>query len=196
MKIPVLLVAVTLSACATQTPRIATRAAAAKRLAKPTSPRLRLGWVSWNEPREIVACTRRVDDNGNTVGVMGPCYRIGDDSTAHRLVSWLNGDDPDRNPANVILADWENRCSLIIEDYQAVPSPRPARLIMITPSGKKVLDEWTPSPKDEGDAFQVEATFSTDGTVMASVHLSIGLGEGERIIGIAGAKVFSTPACE
>jgi|GEM_PF-7015141 len=185
-----------LAACATQTPRVATRTDAARKLSKPTQPRIRLAWVSWSEPKELLACTRRIDDNGNTVGVMGPCYKIGDDSTPHRLISWLNGDDPDRNPSNVILSDWENRCTLILEDAVLVPTPKPARLILVTPTGKKVLDEWTPSPKDEGDAFQVEATFSTDGKMMASVHLSVGLGEGERIIGIAGAKVFATPECE
>jgi hypothetical protein len=154
-------------------------------------PRVRLGWVSWNSNDEIYACTRRVDDNGNTIGVMGPCKKIGLDGVNHTLVSWLNVETPDRSPSNA--SPFPAGCKLVLEDGHL---PSPARLILVTPTGRKTLDEWKPDEKTEGDVFATEATFSSDGKRMASVHLAIGLGEGERVVAVAGAKLFDTPACE
>jgi hypothetical protein len=189
-------VAALVASCASQSPRVEPRTAAKAgrpTLTAPDKPRPRLGWVSWLDAETLYGCDRRVDDNGNTLGVMGPCWKIGVDNVKHKMISWANAEAPDRSPANAGIWD---KCRLVLEDARLVPPQAPARLVLESPSGRTTLDEWAPPSDVEGDAFQLEATFEPDGKRLGIVRLAIGLGEGERIVRIAGARLVDVPICD
>jgi len=184
--------ALLVAGCATQSPHVEPRKPGRPSLTA-AQPRARLGWVSWIDPDTLYACDRRVDDAGNTLGVMGPCWRIGTDSVKHKMVSWANAEAPDRTPSNA--GPWD-RCRLVLEDARMAPPLAPARLILETPTGRTTLDEWAPPTEVEGDAFTLEATFDPEGKRLGIVRLAIGLGEGERIVRIAGARLVDVPTCD
>jgi hypothetical protein len=154
--------------------------------------RLRLGWVTWPNDDTLVYCNRRLDDAGNPVGVTGPCFRQPAEKEPHRMVAFTNVERPDPTPPD--RGPWP-ACRIELEAAQLVPAPTPARAWLVAPSGRTLLEEWTPPADVNGDAFQLEATFSPKKTWMALTHLAIGLGEGERSIEIAGATIRRTPPC-
>lgn len=171
--------------CAAQSPQLSTRTPEGGRHA-------RFGWVAWDAPDTLITCNRRVDDHGTTLGVLGPCARIRPNLPRQALVSWLNINRPDTTPADA--APWKT-CSLRLEDAQLGPTPSPARLWLVTPSGRRELAAWTPEARLTADVFKMEATFSPDGPWLGIVHLAIGLGEGERVIEIPIAQVIPLPDC-
>ncbi|MFI5288981.1 MAG: hypothetical protein ACHQ17_04995 [Polyangia bacterium] len=181
--------------CATQAPAVAPRSTTplGAKTARPASAWPRLGWVAWDDPDTLVVCDRRVADDGAPIGVLGPCKKIGPDNVPHKLISWLNADQPDESVAD---ASPFSACHLELDEMQLVPKPVPARAWLVGPSGKRtLLAEWTPDASVDGDRFRLEATFSPGGKWMALVELAIGVGEGERTLEIAGAHLYPTPAC-
>jgi hypothetical protein len=160
---------------------------------RPAAHSLRLGWVAWGTPSRIYYCNRRLDDQGNPVGVTGPCWRLeAGESEPHRMVAWMNAEHPDATTPDAFPG---GKCRVELEDAQLVPAPRPARAWLVAPSGKTLLDEWTPDPKVVGDLFAVEVSFAPEGKWMALVHLAVGLGEGERSVEFAGAAIRPLPGC-
>lgn len=181
-----------LAACAPSSTQRAAKAGFPAR-ATPEHKRVRLGWVTWPNADTMIYCNRRVDDQGNLVGVLGPCWRYeAGEPAPKKIMSWSNLGRPDSTPPAV--GPWD-RCTLELEDARLVPTPSPARASLQSPTAKTPLDEWTPDPKLTGDAYATEVSFSPEGKWMAVLHLSIGLGEGERTIEIADAKLAAVPAC-
>jgi hypothetical protein len=153
----------------------------------------RLGWLTWSNPTTILYCNRRIDDQGNPVGVTGPCSRLeAGEQTPHRIVDWTNAGRPDSTAPTA--GPWD-RCSIELEDAQLVPTPKPARAFVVSPTGKTLIEEWTPDPKINGDVFALEVSFSPEGKWMAVARLAIGLGEGERTIEVSGVNIWPVPAC-
>jgi hypothetical protein len=152
----------------------------------------RLGWVAWEDADTVVFCNRRLDDEGRTQGVLGPCYKAGPDNVAHKMISWVMGEAPDTTPAN---AAPDPDCWIEIEEGALVPKERPARLTWNTHAGRRVLDEWTPDPKLQADRFTLEASFGPGGKYLAVLRVAIGLGDGERTVEIDGARLVPLPAC-
>jgi hypothetical protein len=173
-------------------PLPATKTAAAA-TATPGGERMRLGWITWNNADELMYCNRRIDDNGNPVGVLGPCWRLAAGEAApHKMVSWLNiGRMDDKLPD---VGPWP-RCSVELEPAKLLPKAEPARAWLRSPSGRNVLDEWAPDAGVNGDAFVIELSFSPEGKWMAVAHLAIGLGEGERAVDFSSVTLRELPAC-
>jgi hypothetical protein len=153
---------------------------------------LRLGWLTWSNPTTVLYCNRRIDDQGNPVGVTGPCWRQEAGDAPHRIVTWTNAGRPD--PAPPTQGPWD-RCAIELEDAQLVPVAKPARAFVVSPTGKTLIEEWTADPKLNGDLFALEVSFSPEGQWMAVAKLAIGLGEGERTVEMAGVDILPVPAC-
>ncbi len=144
---------------------------------------IRLGWITWSDVNELIYCTRRIDDEANQVGVLGPCWRESAGEAPKKMFAWLNAgrrDDsaPDRGP-------WD-RCAVELKDTTAV---------LVTPTERTVLDDWKPGNDVPGDRFLVELSFSPEGKWMAVEHVAVHLGEGERIIEIPSVEIRPVPAC-
>jgi hypothetical protein len=150
---------------------------------KPLPHSERQAWVAWNNDTTLFYCNRRIDDRGNQIGVIGPCFRIKENDTPHRLVNFTNVNQPDTSPPNA------GPCHIELEDAQLVPFKKPARALI----GGKPLEEWMPD--GEGDVFMVETIPSPDGKLLAILHVAVGIGEGERIVEVSGARVIPAPAC-
>jgi hypothetical protein len=188
-----LAIVVLVAGCAQQTPQIEVKRAVSPATAAPhAGKRPRLGWVAWDDDKTLVFCNRRVDDQGRGLGVLGPCKKVTPDKTPKLLVSWLNIDTPDRTAADA--GPWA-QCSLELEDAKLVPPATPAKLWLVTPTGKRELEAWPPEANLTADAYQYEVSFSPDGAWMAVLRLAIGLGEGERTIELVGAKLHPVPKC-
>jgi hypothetical protein len=151
--------------------------------AKPAPHSQRMAWAAWNSDTVLFYCNRRLDDQGNQVGVIGPCHRIKQDDTPHLLVAFTNVNRPDTSPPNA------GPCNIELEDAQLVPQKKPARALI----GERVLEEWM--PEGDGDVFVIETLPSPDGKLLAILHVAIGLGEGERTIEVSGARVIPAPSC-
>jgi hypothetical protein len=174
---------------------------------KPASPppnamppgHARLAAVMWPVAKAIIYCTRRIDDYARPVGVAGPCKRLeAGDPEPVSTISWatlgrFENSAPDAMPASV-----GGRCHLEITQGQRAPAATPALLTWVAPSGKTVLEAWTPSGADavDTDAYTLEATFAPEGEWMAILHVAVGLGDGERIVKVPYAKMIRVPACE
>jgi hypothetical protein len=156
-------------------------------------PRLRLGMVTWTREDRLVYCNRRLDDAGTPVGVSGPCFSlVAGAEEPHRIVAFSNAERADTSPPDAFPSD---KCRIELAAGRFAPDVAPARATLVGPSGRQLLDEWTPPPEVQADAFQIEATVSPRGTWLALVRLAIGLGEGERTVEIAGASIRKTPPC-
>jgi hypothetical protein len=157
---------------------------------KPRAHDLRFGWTAWNSDSTLFYCNRRLDDNGNPIGVTGPCFKVrADDPNPHRLVAFLNVNQAEKTPPNAAPPG----CRIELEDAQLVPQKKPARAWLVGHAGKKLLEEWLPDA--EGDVFVVETTPSPDGKLLGILRVAIGIGEGERTVEIAGARVIPAPSC-
>jgi hypothetical protein len=156
---------------------------------KPQPHSLRFAWSAWNNDTTLFYCNRRLDDQGNQVGVIGPCFKIKENDTPHRLVAFTNVNRPETTPPNAA----PKGCTIEIEDAQLVPEKKPARAWLVTASGKQPLEEWLPD--SEGDVFVVETTPSPDGKLLGILRVAVGLGEGERTIEVPSARVIAMPAC-
>jgi hypothetical protein len=171
-----------------------------KRAVSPAAPRKgtrpRLAWVTWDR-NMVVACNRLVDDDAKTVGQPGPCVRVVGPATPARRGEKYDSIPieartlPDNQPAD--QGPWTD-CWLSIEDAQLVPTRKPARLIMHSPTGERDIGFWTPD--GEGDAFHIEASFDPAGKQMAILRVAVGLGEGARTITIADALVVPVYKCD
>ncbi len=150
-----------------------------------------LAWLSWSDANTLLVCNRRVDDQANTVGTPGPCLRVRAEQPLEPGVAFTPA-TADR--ANADAAPWSS-CPLTLEDAQSVPARKAARIMQRTPAGPRELEQWMPGAQVQGDAFQLEASFSPNGKWMAIVRVAVGLGEGERTVEIAGARLVPTPDC-
>jgi hypothetical protein len=150
---------------------------------KPRAHNARLAWAAWNSDTVLFYCNRRIDDMGNQVGVIGPCHKIKEDDTPHLLVAFTNVNRPETSPPNA------GPCNIELEDAVLVPQKKPARALI----GGKVLEEWMPDT--DGDLFVIETLPSPDGKLLAILRVAVGLGEGERSIEVANARVIPAPAC-
>ena len=148
---------------------------------KPLAHSQRLAWAAWNSDTTLFYCNRRLDDQGNQVGVIGPCHKIKQDDTPHLLVAFTNVNRPDSSPPNA------GPCAIELEDAQLVPQKKPARALI----GGKPIDEWL--PEGDGDLFVLETLPSPDGKLLGILRVAVGLGEGERTIEVAGARVIPMP---
>lgn len=153
----------------------------------PNGGLLRLGWITWSDVNEVVFCTRRLDDGGNQVGVLGPCWRQTVGDKPKKLFSWLNGGRSDDTPPN--SGPWQ-RCAVKLESTN-----KEAKATLLTPTGSEPLDDWTPPPEVNGDLFADELSFSPEGKWMAVLHLAVHLGEEERIIEPSWVDIRPVPAC-
>ena len=178
--------------CATQNTKVEVKRAVGANTGAHGGKRPRLAWVAWDDENTLVVCNRRVDDNGNPVGILGPCSKVGSDGVMHRMVSWLNTEGADKTFADATPYE---RCTLELEDAQLVPAPKPAKLFLVGPTGKQELEHWTPEGKLTADAYHLEVTFSPEMTWMAVVRVAIGLGEGERTIEVVSASLLPLPTC-
>ncbi len=152
-----------------------------------TGQPFRLGWITWSDVNEILYCNRRIDDNGDQVGVLGPCFRLSAGERPRQIMSWLNAGRPDASPPHA--GPWD-RCRL-----EHKGDSESAQLTMVTPTGKEPLEDWRPEAKVAADAYDVEVSFSPEGKWMAVVHVAIHLGDGERIIEIPSVDIRAVPAC-
>ncbi|HEY2744194.1 MAG TPA: hypothetical protein VGL86_06215 [Polyangia bacterium] len=135
----------------------------------------RLGWITWSDVNELVYCNQRLDDAGNRVGVLGPCWHMTVGEPAKKMLSWLNAGRPDSTPPNA--TPWE-RCSVELRGGTA---------ILHTPTETQTL---------ASDANgRVELSFSPEGKWMAIVHVALSGGEGERIVEVSAVDVRPIPAC-
>jgi hypothetical protein len=159
-----------LAACATQSPSVEVRHQIGLRA--PEEPRL--GWVTWADDETLVGCSRRIDDEGNPVGVLGPCKKVGPDGVVRPLVSWLNAEAPDRSPLG----------------FRVEPSRRPDEAPARLWAGKMLIEAWTPEKELTADEYRVEATRSPAGKWLGLVHLAIGIGEGQRTIEVTGLRLI------
>ena len=156
-------------------------------LTTPSGAPLRLGWVTWSDVNEIVYCNQRLDDAGNRVGVLGPCWHQTAGEPPKKMMSWLNAGRPDATPPNAV--PWE-RCSVELRgDTQA------ASATLLTPTSRELLDDWKPDAQIGGDRFADELSFSPEGKWMAVVHVALHLGEGERIVEVPSVDIRPVPAC-
>jgi hypothetical protein len=164
-----------------------------------TSGHARLAAVMWPVAKAIIYCTRRLDDHAQPVGVAGPCFRLeAGDPDPVKTISWVTLGRFESSAPDATPASFGGRCHLEIAQGQRLPAPTPARLTWVGPSGKRVLEEWTPNDAEavDADAYTIEATFAPEGEWMAILHVSVGLGDGERIVRVASAKLIRVPACE
>jgi hypothetical protein len=152
-----------------------------------TGQLMRLGWVTWSDVNELIFCNRRLDDNGQTVGVVGPCWRQSAGEPPKRILSWLNAGRPDETPPNA--GPWD-RCSVEVQG-----DTRGALATLLTPTGRESIEDWKPDAKVGGDVYAVELSFSPEGRWMAVARVAIHLGEGERIIEIPSVEIRAVPAC-
>jgi hypothetical protein len=150
---------------------------------KPRAHSQRLAWAAWNSDTVLFYCNRRLDDEGNQVGVIGPCFKVKENDTPHRLVNFTNINRPDTSPPNA------GPCGLELEDAQLVPEKKPARVLV----GGKPLEEWMPDA--DGDLFVLETLPSPDGKLLAILRVAVGLGEGMRTVEVVSARVTAAPSC-
>jgi hypothetical protein len=150
---------------------------------KPQPHSARLAWSAWNSDTVLFYCNRRLDDLGNQIGVIGPCFKIKQDDTPHRLVNFTNINRPDTSPPNA------GPCRIQLEDAQLLPQKKPARVL----ADGKVVEEWLPD--GDGDLFVLETSPSPDGKLLAILRVAVGLGEGERTVEVVGARVIPAPGC-
>jgi hypothetical protein len=148
---------------------------------------MRLGWVTWSDVNELLYCNRRLDDEGQQVGVLGPCWRLTAGEQPKRIMSWLNAGRPDASPPGG--GPWD-RCHL-----ETHGDSQGAWIKLVTPTSKDSIDDWKPDAKVGGDLYATELSFSPEGKWMAVVHLAVHLGDGERIIEIPSVDIRSVPAC-
>jgi hypothetical protein len=174
------LVIVTLAACK---PLPSARAP----LRSSTGQPMRLGWVTWSDVNEIIFCTRRLDDSGAAVGVLGPCWRQPAGEPPRKILSWLNAGRPDATAPTA--GPWD-RCTV-----ESKGDSQGATATLLTPTGRETIEDWRPDPKIGGDVFAIELSFSPEGRWMAVVRLAIHLGEDERIVEIPSVDIRSVPAC-
>ena len=172
--------------CASQAPRVEVARAVGR------NAKARLGWLTRDDPDTLVTCNRRVDDQGNGVGILGPCAKVGTDGVSHTIVSWTNAEHPDTSAADA--GPWHG-CWLELDDAQLVPRETPARAWFVTPGEKRLLEEWHPEPTLTADQYRLEASISPEHKWLALAHLAIGLGEGERIVEIPAARLLPLPDC-
>jgi hypothetical protein len=145
----------------------------------PGAPSLRLGWLMWTSASTVVFCHRRLDDDGNPVGVTGPCFKSSvDNPNPGRIVAFVSPGKPDPAPPNVAPPG----CTIELEEAQLVPAPKPARAWLVSSTGKTLLEEWSPAREVNGDRFVLETSLSPDGKWLALARLAVGVGEGERSI--------------
>lgn len=148
---------------------------------------MRLGWITWSDVNEVLYCNRRLDDAGNLVGVLGPCWRMSAGERPKKILSWLNAGRPDDTPPNAV--PW-TRCSVELKgDSQS------ASATLVSPTGREPIEEWKPDATVGGDVYGVELSFSPEGKWLAVVHLAVHLGEGERIVEIPSVEIRNVPAC-
>jgi hypothetical protein len=152
-----------------------------------TGQPMRLGWVTWSDVNELIFCNRRLDDEGQAVGVLGPCWRQVVGEPPKQILSWLNAGRPDATPP--LAGPWD-RCAV-----EAKGDSQSASATLLTPTGKEPIEDWKPDAKVGGDVYAVELSFSPEGKWMAVVHLAIHLGEGERIVEIPSVEIRAVPAC-
>ncbi len=159
----------------------------------------RLAAVMWPVAKAIIYCTRRIDDHALPVGVAGPCFRLeAGETDAVRAISWVTLGRFESGGPDAMPASFGGRCHLEIAQGQRMPAMTPAKLVWVGPSGKKVLEQWTPNDAEavDADAYTIETTFAPEGEWMAILHVSVGLGDGERIVRVPYAKMIRVPACE
>jgi hypothetical protein len=160
----------------------------------------RLAAVMWPVAKAIIYCTRRLDDYAQPVGVAGPCWRLeAGDPEPSKTLSWSTLGRFETSPPDTTPASYGGRCHLEIEQGQRTPALKPARLTWVTPSGRKVLDDWMPTDDPdaiEADGYTIETTFAPEGEWMAILHVAVGLGDGERVVRVPHAKMIRVPACE
>jgi hypothetical protein len=160
-------------------------------VAGPVRPRLAA--VLWPTASGFIYCNRRLDDDAHPVGVAGPCSRIdAGEREPHRIVSWASLGRFDATPAQA--GPWD-RCRAELEDATLVPTRRPARAWLVTPTGRTLLEEWTPEADLTGDVYTIELSFAPEGQWMAVEHVMVGLGEGERVVEVTGVAIRQVPAC-
>lgn len=194
MKLSALPAVLVLAGCAHHPHVVAPRQAAV-----PGASGVRLAAVMWPTRKAIITCTRRIDDEAHAVGVAGPCMRLeAGEPGPVKVMSWatlgrFDDDAPDRVPAS-----FGGRCKLEITQGQSAPL-REATLTWVTPTKRVKLDDWMPSDEAaaiEADRFTIEATFAPEGEWLAILRVGVGIGEGDRIVQVASAKLIPTPACE
>ncbi|HWE27885.1 MAG TPA: hypothetical protein VHB97_07775 [Polyangia bacterium] len=144
----------------------------------PSAPH-RLGWITWSDVNEIVYCNQRLDDAGNRVGVLGPCWQEAAGEPPKKMMSWLNAGRPDETLPNAV--PWQ-RCSVELHDGSAV---------MHTPTTQQQLELWHAA----GNDAHTELSFSPEGKWMAIVDLVVHRGEGEQIVEIDHVLIEPVPAC-
>ena len=148
---------------------------------------MRLGWLTWSDVNEIVYCNQRLDDAGNRIGVLRPCWHQVAGEAPKKMLSWLNAGRPDETSPNAV--PW-SRCSVELEG-----NSQGARATLVSPTTRAPLDEWKPAADVPGDVYADELSFSPEGKWMAVAHLGVHLGEGERIIEIHDVEIRAVPAC-
>jgi hypothetical protein len=152
-----------------------------------TGAPMRLGWLTWSDVNELVYCNQRLDDAGNRVGVLGPCWHLTAGEAPKKMLSWLNAGRPDDRPPNAV--PW-SRCHVELEG-----NAQGAHATLVSPTASEPLDAWKPGPEVPGDVYAVELSFSPEGKWMAVAHLGVHLGEGERLIEFHDVEIRSVPAC-
>jgi hypothetical protein len=160
-------------------------------LTTPTGALLRLGWITWSDVNEVLYCNRRLDDAGNAVGVLGPCWRMSAGEPPKKILSWLNAGRPDERPPNAV--PW-SRCTIELRGSLKGDS-QSASATLVSPTGREPIEAWTPDASVAGDLYAVELSFSPEGKWLAIVRLAVHLGEGERIVEIPSVDIRPVPAC-
>ena len=86
-------------------------------------------------------------------------------------------------------------CRVYYEDISGDPAAPPARASLVGPGGRQLLDEWRVPREVDGDYFAVEIRVSPDGKRIAVLHVSVGIGDGDRLVRVESAEVRPAPPC-
>lgn len=163
-------------------------------------PKLRLAAVMWPSATSIITCTRRLDDSARSVGVPGPCRKLeAGEPEPQKVLSWatlgrFDGSAPDAPPPSS-----GGRCHIELVKGQLGPSARPATATWVTPTRRESLDSWTPGAEPASvdmDAYTIETSLAPEGEWLAILRVAVGLGDGERVVEVARARLLRIPACD
>ena len=168
-------------------------------VAPPVGDHVRLAAVMWPTKKAVIACTRRVDDAAQPIGVPGPCKRLeAGEAEPVKILSWATLGRFDDDAPDAVPKSFGGRCHLEIVAGDRHPLHE-ATLTWVTPTKRVKLDDWMPTDDAEpveADRFTIETSFAPEGSWLAILHVAIGLGEGDRIIQVPGFKIVPVPACE
>jgi hypothetical protein len=167
------------------------RGAAPSAASRPTPRRQALSRLGWSAGWLRACGVRRVERPGQPDDERpGPCVTGGarlDQPPPPSLSEGATGLAPGVLPP---------RCWLSYEDAPGDPAAAAvARATLVGPTGRVVLDQFSPPAETDGDYFAIDASISPDGRLLGIARLSVGLGVGEQLVRVISVEVRPAPTC-